>query len=290
METTTTMTHVYALRPGGLSKLDALPPDACLYLCDRLSQAEARTISGWLQARPGSTLRFDGPAGELIDRFDTLPRNIEIGRDAVPLHARSFDRVERVTFSGSSHPGRWLQHFPNARVVRIALHGGRLDAGDVAVSQLTALSLAEGTVTNLTALHGADELRTLELRDVAVDAFESVGRLGGLRSLRLCAVERLASIQALRDHGRLRSLWLERLPFLRRLSDLQSLPALESLDLSALWQFGMHDAEVLFALPALRRAGIDIGGKRKNIEIIKRLRLPAVPPYSFEGEASANGS
>jgi hypothetical protein len=284
------MTHVHALRPGGLSKLDALPPDACLYLRDRLSHSEVRTISRWLQARPGSTLRLDGPAGELLDRFDTLPRNIEIGPDTVPPAARSFDRVERVTFLGSPRPGRWLQHFPNARVASIALHGGRLDAGDVAVTQLTALSLAEGTVTNLTALHGACELRTLELRDVAVDAFESVGRLSALRSLRLCAVDRLASIQALRGHGQLRSLWLERLPFLQRLSDLQSLPALESLDLSGLWQFGMRDAEVFFALPALRRAGIDIGGKRKNVEILKRLQLPAVPPYSFEREALANGS
>jgi hypothetical protein len=284
------MTHVHALRPGGLSKLDALPPDACLHLRDRLSRVEVRTISGWLQAHPGSTLRLDHPAGELLDRFDTLPRNIEIGRDAVSPDARSFDRVERVTFFGSSHPGRWLRNFPNARVVRIALHGGRLDAGDVAVGQLTALSLAEGAVTNLTALHDAHELRTLELRDVAVDAFESVGRLGALRSLRLCAVERLASIQPLRGHRQLRSLWLERLPFLQRLSDLQSLPALESLDLSALWQFGMRDAEVFFALPALRRAGIDIGGKRKNVEIVKRLQLPAVAPYSFAREASANGS
>jgi hypothetical protein len=284
------MTHVHALRPGGLSELDALPPDACLHLRDRLSQSEVQTISRWLQARPGSALRLDGPAGELLDGFDTLPRNIEIGRDTVPPDARSFDGVERVTFFGSPHAGRWLEHFPNARIVRTALHGGRLDAGDVAVARLTALSLAEGTVTNLAALHRSYELRTLELRDVAVDAFESVGRLGALRSLRLCAVERLASIQALRGHVQLRSLWLERLPFLQRLSDLQWLPALESLDLSALWQFGMRDAEVFFALPALRRAGIDIGGKRKNVEIVKRLQLPAVPPYSFEREASARGS
>jgi hypothetical protein len=281
------MTHVHALRPGDLSKLDALPPDACLHLRDRLSQQEVKTISGWMQERPGSTLRLDGAACELLDRFDTLPRNVEIGRDTLPPDARSFEGVERVTFAGSPHAGRWLEHFPNARTVRLALHGGRLDAGDVAVARLTALSLAEGTVTNLAALGRANELRTLELRDVAVDTFESVGRLGALRSLRLCAVERLVSIQALRGHGRLRSLWLERLPFLQRLSDLQCLPALESLDLSALWQFGMRDAEVFFALPALRRAGIDIGGKRKNVEIVKRLQLPAVPPYSFEREASA---
>jgi hypothetical protein len=283
------MTHVHALRPGGLSKLDTLPPDACLHLRDRLSQSEVKTISVWMQERPRSTLRLDG-ACEPLDRFDTLTRNIEIGPNAVPPDARSFEGVERVTFASSPHAGRWLQHFPNARIVRIALHGGSLDAGDIAIARLTALSVAEGTVTNLAALHRACELRTLELRDVAVDAFESVGRLGALRSLRLCAVERLASIQALRGHQRLRSLWLERLPFLQRLSDLQWLPALESLDLSALWQFGMRDAEVFFALPALRRAGIDIGGKRKNVEIVKRLQLPAVPPYSFEREASAKSS
>jgi hypothetical protein len=289
LETTPPMTHVRALRPGG-SSLDALPADASLYLRERLSQSAVASVSRWLRARPESTLRLDGSACELLDRLDALPRTIELGRDAIPREARSFDGVERVAFAGGRYAGDWLRHFPNARIVRVALHGETLDAADVASTGVTALSLVEGTVTNVSALRHSTRLQTLELRDVAIDAFEPVGGLGALQSLRLCAVAELASIQALRGHQRLRSLWLERLPFLRQLDDLPALPALESLDLSALWQFGMRDAEIFFALPALRRAGIDIGGKRKNVEIVKRLQLPGTAAYSFEREASASES
>jgi hypothetical protein len=279
-------THAYALAAGNCSRLDALPADASLYLRDRLRGDEVARIARWLQACPDSTVRVDGRAHELLDTLAAvLPRNVEICSAVAPLETTKIERVERVTFAGANAIGRWIERFPNARAIRAVLHGDTLDAAAIATARVTALSLCEGTVSNVAALRDATHLQTLELRDVAIDVFEPVGELLELRSLRLCAVEKLASIQALRGHRNLRSLWLERLPFLRRLSDLAALPALESLDLSKLWQFDMRDAGVFFELPCLRAAGIDIGGKRKNVEILKRLQLPPAPVFGFEREA-----
>jgi hypothetical protein len=278
--------HAYALRAEDGSKLDALPAVALVYVREPLSRAEIANLARWLHARPGSTLRVDSGVGELLDGLP-LPRALELGRGTTPPDdAAPFERVERVTFAGARHVARWLRHLPNVRSVRIALHGDQIDAAGVATANLAALSLAEGYVSNLAALTSCANLQTLELREVTLDDFAPAGGLRELRSLRLCAVANLASIDALRAHAHLESLWLERLPFLRSLSDLSSLPAIESLAMSALWQFGMDDAEVVFELPKLRRATIDIGGTRKNVEILKRLRLPPAPPFSFEGERS----
>jgi hypothetical protein len=265
-----------------LSKLDALPANATLHLRDRPTQAEVEEISNWLEVRPESTLRVEPPACELLDGFGTLPFNLELDRGAVPPNGRSFDRVARVTFSGARYAGGWLECFPNAHVVRVDLHGETMDAAGVALERLTALSLVEGTVTNLAALDRALELRTLELRDVALDSFEPVGRLHALRSLRLCAVERVGSLAPMRGHRKLTDLWLERLPHLLSLRDLGALPALESLALIALWQFGMAEAETLYGIPTLRRASIDIGGRRKNVEISKRLCLPETGRFRLD--------
>ncbi|HEY1427971.1 MAG TPA: hypothetical protein VGF18_00225, partial [Candidatus Tumulicola sp.] len=98
--------------------------------------------------------------------------------------------------------------------------------------------------------------------------------LASLRSLRLSAIERLSSIEALRGHCGLRALWLQRLPFLNSLNVLGTLPALESLQLSKLWQFDLRDTAVLFDIPALQRVSVDVGGRRKNVEVEKRLGLP----------------
>jgi hypothetical protein len=275
--------HAYALGSGRFLDFDALPADATLFVRDDLPAADVRRLGEHLVSRPDATLRLCGAAIHLLERLpEALPRNIALDSDVAPRDSQTFERVDSVEITGSGNVATWLQRFPNTRAVRVVLHGERVDAAAVASPQLQSLSLAEGTVFNAAALRRATSLTTLELRDVALDAFGPVAQLAAVQSLRLSAVERLSSIAELRGHPGVRALWLQRLPFLDDLDVLKTLPALESIELSKLWQFEMHHAGVLFEMPALRRASIDIGGRRKNVEIEKRLQL--APAYAFDAK------
>jgi hypothetical protein len=266
--------------------MGTLPPDACLHVRESLPETVLREVVEWLQERPDATLRLDSLAFQLLRRLGAAaPRRLVLGAGPPPTGLPALQRVECVTFSASEDIAGWLRLLPNARIVRIALRGMRFDATQAAGVPLAGLSIVEGSVANLRALESTG-LRALELRDVAVDRFDDVGALPQLRALRVSAVERVRSLSGLSGHARLLSMWLQRLPHLERLSDLLALPSLESLELAGLWQFGMLEAEVLYSLPRLARASIDIGGRRKNVEIDKRLRLPPAAPFCLEREAS----
>lgn len=257
-----------------------------MYLREALSETQAGAVAEWLEERAGATLRLESPAFDALRRLQgAASMRLLLGNGPPPRGLSPLERIEHVTFSAGDFVSAWLRVLPGVRVVRITLRGGRFDAAQLAGASLAGCSIVEGSVVNLRALE-ATGLRALELRDVAVDRFEDVGALPRLRALRASAVERVRSLSGLSGHARLRSLWLQRLPHLERLSDLLALPSLESLELAGLWQFGMLEAEVLYSLPRLARAGIDIGGRRKNVEIDKRLRLPPAAPFCLEREAS----
>ena len=257
-----------------------------MYLREALPDTQARAVGAWLEERSDATLRLEPPAFDVLLRLQGAePLRLLIGSGPPPQGLLPLERVGCVTFFTGDAIAAWLSVLPAVRVARIALRGARFDAAQLAGASLSGCSIVEGSVVNLRALE-ATGLGALELRDVAVDRFEDVGALPQLRALRASAVERVRSLSGLSGHVELRSLWLQRLPHLERLSDLLALPSLESLELAGLWQFGMPDAEVLYSLPRLARASIDIGGRRKNVEIDKRLRLPPAAPFCLEGEAS----
>ena len=272
-----------SVTPAGLR---ALPPGACLFLREALPEAQARAVAGWLEDRSDATLRLEPPAFDVLRRLEgATPMRLLVASGPPPQGLPPLERVECVTFFAGDAVAAWLRVLPAVRVVRVALRGARFDAAQLAQASLSGCSIVEGSVANLRALE-ATGLRALELRDVAVERFDDVGALPQLRALRASAVERVRSLSGLSGHARLRSLWLQRLPHLERLSDLIALPSLESLELAGLWQFGMLEAEALYSLTRLTRASIDIGGRRKNIEIDKRLRLPPAAPFCLEREAS----
>jgi hypothetical protein len=263
-----------------------LPPGACLYLREALEEPEARAVGAWIEDRSDAMLRLESPAFGVLRRLEgSTPMRLLLGSGPPPSGLSPLGRVERVTFFSGDGVAEWLRILPGVRVVRIALHGARFDATQLARASLGGCSIGEGSVVNLRALESTG-IRALELRDVAVDRFEDVGALSQLRALRASAVEKVRSLSSLRGLAELRSVWLQRLPHFERLSDLLALPSLESLELESLWQFGMLEAEVLYSLPRLARASIDIGGRRKNVEIHKRLRLPPAAPFCLEREAS----
>ena len=57
-----------------------------------------------------------------------------------------------------------------------------------------------------------------------------------------------------------------------RVCDLLRFARLEQLELLGFWQFSIAEVEPLLALPRLLRAEIDIGGRRKNVELYRRVR------------------
>lgn len=280
--------YVYSPRSATPSRLRVLPAGACLYLREALSQTQARAVAGWLEESPDSALRLELPAFDVLRWLEGVaPTRLFLGSGPPPPGLLPLERVEFVTFFAGDGVAAWLRMLPGVRVVRVALRGTLFDAAQLAGASLAGCSIVEGSVVNLQLLEPTG-VRALELRDVAVDRFDDVAALPRLRALRASAVERVRSLSALSGHAHLRSLWLQRLPYLERLSDLLALPSLESLELAGLWQFGMLEADVLYSLPRLARAGIDIGGRRKNIEITKRLRLPPAAPFCLEREAAPN--
>jgi hypothetical protein len=272
-----------ALRPGLPRDLETLPSDVTLYVRENLGGADLGNLTECLRMRPDATLRVTGSAVALLGRLGpSVPRRVVLDARIAPDGAFAFERVDSVGFVGAENIAAWMPRFPNARAVRATLHGKRLDASSVATAQLEMLSLVEGAAYGVAALARSKALTCLELRDIAIDDFEAISSLPDLQTLRLCALERLASLAPLSKLTNLKALWLQRLPFLDSLAVLATLPALESLELSKLWQFDLRHTGVLFDMPALRRVSVDIGGRRKNVEVEKRLGLPAA--YAFDAK------
>jgi len=284
---TPAMTERFSLYAPAVSidsnPLHALSRSACLCLRHSVTKGQADIIDAWLRQRTDAGLRLDSSAVDVLTSLSGGgPRHLQLGRDAhVPPGLASLTRVETVLFSRADGISRWLSVLPNVRFVRILLHGDEVDAAELAPS-LLGLSVGEGGIYNSRALTTARKLRVIELRDVRLDDFAAIGDLPELRALRLARIGPLTSLRPLAGHRAMRSLALQDLVHLRSLDVLSSLPMLESIELRGLWQFAIPDAQPLFAVPRLARASVDIGGRRKNVEIIKRLGLP--PAQRFDAE------
>jgi hypothetical protein len=134
--------------------------------------------------------------------------------------------------------------FPNLRRLRIAARRMRVDAS---------------------ALH---EFHALETLDVSGVALESIDALAGLklRALRLARIDATLDVRAL-ESPTLRTLAIEHARDLRGVAAFETWTALEQLELLGLWQAHLDEVRSLVNLRALVRAEIDLGGRRKNVEL-----------------------
>ncbi|MBV8372676.1 MAG: hypothetical protein JOY69_05400, partial [Candidatus Eremiobacteraeota bacterium] len=148
---------------------------------------------------------------------------------------------------------------------------------------LRALSLSNG---NLRGTPPAElRLSAVELRGARVTGIDALMGHSTLRALRLRAIAGVRSIEALAHHANLRVVALEALPYLDCLEALATLPQLESLVLDGLWQFSIAEAAVVGSLHRLKHLAIDIGGRRKNVEIARRLQTTKPPPFDIRERA-----
>lgn len=154
---------------------------------------------------------------------------------------------------------RWNPAFPSdSRYVRIAERGRALDPREL-----------------------AQHYPLLEALDCSGVALTSLDFPPSLRALRLAWIATPVDVRALAALP-LRTLALEHLREVRGVESLTHFESLEQLEMLAFWQFELDDVMPLVQLPHLVRAEIDIGGRRKNVELYRRATWAYPWPFIFE--------
>ena len=112
-------------------------------------------------------------------------------------------------------------------------------------------------------------LEHLELNGVALRRASRFLNCPSLHTLRL---SRTTGLEKARHVAlpQLRSLALENVGELTELSVLGEMPALEQLELHGFWQHDLGEMEWLLAMHRLKRVAVDVGGRRKNLELYRR--------------------
>ena len=152
---------------------------------------------------------------------------------------------------------QWAPAFPpDSRYVRIAGRGVTLDPRDL-----------------------AKQYRHLEALECSGVALTSLDFPSTLRALRLAWIPTPVDLRELAKLN-LEVLHLEELRELRGVDALARMTSLQQLEMLGFWQLRLDDVEPLLAHHALVRAEIDIGGRRKNIELYKRASWAY--PWPFE--------
>jgi hypothetical protein len=252
-----------------------------------LEPRDLDTIASWARTRGGASIRLYGAAVAQIDSvLDAIPVvALELDAARITRLPRSAAGVRELRLHGIPSAGRSvLEAFGDVRTLRVDARGETVDLQLLAaLPQLRGLSLASASLRGCGGAGVPSALESLELVRTRVDAIDPLLRHPAMVALRLANVDRLASLDALQQHAGLRSLALESVLHLESLRPIGTLPRLETLAIARLWQFNVDDAAFVREMPSLRALSIDIGGRRKNVEIAKRLNLPEAPPFDVAG-------
>ena len=120
------------------------------------------------------------------------------------------------------------------------------------------------------------QLEVLECSGVALTSLDFPRSLRALRLVRIATPVDLRELATLPLH----TLALEHLRELRGVEALTRWNSLEQLEMLGFWQLELDDVMSLVELQHLVRAEIDIGGRRKNVELYKRANWAY--PWPFE--------
>jgi hypothetical protein len=153
--------------------------------------------------------------------------------------------------------GEWKPAFgPDSRYVRITGRGVTLDPRDLAQQ--------------------FPQLEVLDCSGIALTSLEFPPTLRALRLARVATAVDLRDLAALPLH----TLALEQLRDVRGVESLAHWHSLEQLEMLGFWQLELDDVMPLVRLPRLVRAEIDVGGRRKNVELYRRTTWAY--PWPFE--------
>jgi hypothetical protein len=269
--------------PLNAAALAGLAPDARIQWRRPLESMDVGIAAAWLNERPNAALRLYGAAAE---QLWALPRGAVPGRielDCSRLSEKSRYAIESVTdltLFGirDRDPEPVLAAFPRVRTLTVRGRGEVVPAtAFTVVPQLRFLELRSLRLSRASRLPPLD---ALDLANVDAGDVRPVLQLADLRGLAMRDIPALRSIGAVAHHPTLRFLRIANGLHLDSLQPIATMERLESLDLSGLWQFGLDDLAFLSSMPSLRALRVDIGGRRKNVEIYKRVVLPK--PVRFD--------
>lgn len=275
--------HVYEIR----SPLDAerLPhSNARLGWRTPLDPGELDAIARWARGRGGASIHLHGAAVAQLDAvLNAVPvAALDLDATRIANPPRHAERVRELVLRGVPHRADdTLSSFSAVRTLRLDARGETFEMGALeALPALRCCSIASASLRGCARIERVRTLAALELVRSRVDSIDPLLRHPGIVALRLASVERVTSLAALRAHARLQSLAVESLLHLESLQPIATLQHLETLAIGGLWQFNVGDALFIAGMRGLRALSLDIGGKRKNVEITKLRGLPE--PARFE--------
>jgi hypothetical protein len=197
----------------------------------------------------------------LLIKAGVFSREYPCIRTADDLAARRVAGLEYCIVAGDVDLRAVAAAFPNLRHLRIA-GSFRVDARTLA---------------------DFHELNALDLAGVELVSPNALTALR-LRALRLARIQERIDLQSFASL-RLRALSLEWLRDLRGVDSIAQWDSLEQLEMLGFWQLSLDDLMPLVDVANLIRAEIDIGGRRKNVELYRRANWAY--PWPFEIAATA---
>lgn len=236
-----------------------------------------------------------------VREFENAPVVVRMTEDSGVVVSSAGIRLNRIdatalTFAAGATAltiaapvSTWPQRFPGVRRLTLDAHCDMSALGDVFPS-LRELRIGDGVErVDLAALGSLGHLTSLDLSHTTVAHLEALSAFPGLRALRLAHLRDLHSIEVIANVP-LVALAIEQQPQLERIDVLRRCVTLEQLELLGLWQYTIEEMAWLHELPALVRAAIDIGGRRKNVELYQRARWAYPWPIFSDARVSSVAS
>ncbi len=236
--------------------LASLDDDCVVSLTHPVSSRTLERMKEAIFNHPGITLRLNNRATEHLDAIAETP-------------------VERLMIAG---PVNQLPALPSVRHVDV-MHPVAVDAIARACPNADSVRLAAREwAIHLRELQPLQKLQKLDLSVVEIVDTQAFAQLSQLKALRLNRVTGLRHMDPIASL-QLRTLAVEHLHELERVDALERNASLEQLELVGLWQFEIADMQWALDRERLVRAEIDIGGRRKNLELYRRARWAY--PWNF---------
>lgn len=246
--------------------LERLPDDTQLQWRSPPSSRSLEAVAAWIATRPHASVRLYGAALTSLAGFADMPqvRTLVVGQGDLPARLPVFAGVRRLELEQMLPAARLVRAFPGAVALRVAAADSTIDIAPLAT---------------------LERLRVLDCSGGIVEGLGSLARMPGLAALRLSRTRGWSDVEAFAQ-TRIRALSLEHNVGLKSVASLARMSELEQLELRGLWQFNVDDMHWLAACGALRRATIDIGGRRKNVEIYRRAVWAAAWPFAWIAKES----
>ena len=224
-------------------------------------------------------------------RFDTDPVTVATSQTPGVILTNVGVRLNRTDSDGftaaegagaltiAAPANRWTHVFPHVR--RLTLDAPcTLDGLSAAFPLLRALRIGDGFKhVNASDFAGLESLVELDISHASITGLERLAELRCLQALRLAHIEGLRMLEPVAELP-LRTLAIEHQPQLQSSAALRRITGIEQLELAGMWQWTIEECEWLFEMDSLKRVAVDIGGRRKNVELYGRARW-AYPWPSF---------